>query len=336
MMVVGSERDYHTVLERILPRAKPAFEDPAMQLRVWGERWGCRNDVGNLRMVLVHRPGDEVSRMTAEHYDPNLGALINDDEQWYFRSQQGPNVAKMQQEHDGLVKALEADDIVVHQVSGSPRDPKAMYTRDCAVAVDGGVIVCRMGPVGKEAGTGRRGEERFITGKLVELGMPILRTIHGEGLFEGGSFCYLDERHAAAGLAHRQNEEGVRQVEEVLRVHGVTLIRVSLTGHSLHLDGCIVMTNRQLALVNVARLPYWFLETLNDLGIKYIQPDPLELHCINYLAVNPGRVLFPYGAPRTAEKLEREGISIVEIDYSESAKNGGGIHCSTLPLIRDD
>ena len=29
------------------------------------------------------------------------------------------------------------------------------------------------------------------------------------------------------------------------------------------------------------------------------------------------------------------GIEVVPIDYSECQKNGGGIHCSTAPLIRD-
>ena len=37
---------YHEVLKRIPPRDLPAFEDEAMQERVWGRRWGVYNDVG--------------------------------------------------------------------------------------------------------------------------------------------------------------------------------------------------------------------------------------------------------------------------------------------------
>ena len=57
---------YHEVLKRIPPRATPAFEDEAMQTRVWGRRWGVYNDVGPLKVVLVHRPADEIRVMSRD------------------------------------------------------------------------------------------------------------------------------------------------------------------------------------------------------------------------------------------------------------------------------
>src|SRR5207247_1875189 len=83
--------------------------------------------------------------------------------------------------------------------------------RDTGVVLQGGVVICRMGPVGRAPGTGRRGEEAFVTRRLAALGMPILRTIHGSGLFEGGSFTLLNQTAAAAGLSYRQNEEAARR-----------------------------------------------------------------------------------------------------------------------------
>jgi len=41
-------------------------------------------------------------------------------------------------------------------------------------------------------------------------------------------------------------------------------------------------------------------------------------------------------AEKTAKLLEKEGVKVMTIDISELVKGGGGIHCSTLPLIRDD
>src|SRR5581483_7118773 len=78
MSLTDSAQYYHEVLKRIPPRAAPAFEDEAMQERVWGRRWGVYDDVGPLRMVLVHRPGDSIRVMTADHYDPTIEALIDD------------------------------------------------------------------------------------------------------------------------------------------------------------------------------------------------------------------------------------------------------------------
>ena len=71
-----------------------------------------------------------------------------------------------------------------------------------------------MGPVGAQPGMGRRGEEAHVARVIAGLGMPILRTIHGRGLFEGGSFAFLNEQTAVVGVGSRANPEGARQVED--------------------------------------------------------------------------------------------------------------------------
>jgi N-dimethylarginine dimethylaminohydrolase len=331
----NTEAYYHVVLERIPPRAEPAFEDARMQQRVWGREWGVHDDVGRLRLCVVHRPGEEIATIDPAMYDPDIDALISDREQWYWRDRTGPDLACMRSEHDGLVAALRGEGVEVEYVDGSPGDPKAVFTRDQAIAVRGGAIVCRMGPVGEEHGYGRRGEEGYITRLIAGLGMPILRTIHGTGLFEGGSFCFLNPTTALAGMSHRQNEAGTRQIEQVLAEQGVRLLRVPLTGHALHIDGGIVMIDHDKALVNMTRLPYWLGEELAGLGIAMIHAWPTEPWSVNCLAVRPGRVIIPDDCPRTIERLHTAGIETIEIPYSEIRKNGGGIHCSTLALIRD-
>jgi N-dimethylarginine dimethylaminohydrolase len=241
----------------------------------------------------------------------------------------------MQRQHDALRAALESEGVEIIEVGGSAGDVKAVFTRDQAIAVNGGAIICRMGPVGADPGFGRRGEEAYITRVIAKLGMPILRTIHGTGLLEGGSFCFLRSDVAALGLSFRQNEEAARQLEETLAVTGVRLLRVPLTGHALHLDGGIVMVDHATALINVTRLPYWFLDELTALGIQAVHCWPTETHSVNCLAVRPGKVLISEGCPRTVERLHQAGVEAVELEYGEIRKNGGGIHCSTLPLVRD-
>ncbi len=338
MSLKNSPQYYHEVLKRIPPQAFPEFEDSEMQTRVWGRRWGVHDDVGPMKMVLVHRPGDEIARMTADKYDAGVEAIIDDAEQWYWRREAPPDLNKMQSEHDAMTSALQAEGVeVVYLNDCSPKDPKAMFVRDNGIVLNGGVIIARMGPVGKDTGTGRRGEEAFVTLKLAELGMPILRTIHGSGLFEGGSFAFIDKKTAAIGLSYRQNEEAARQIEEVLAVQGITLIRVALTGHSLHLDGSFTMVDEKMALVNSTRLPYWFLDLLKERKIHTIEvhhaDNPMAVNC---LVVRPGKVIFPINnGEGTAERMTKAGIDIVPIDYSECQCNGGSIHCSTLPLIRE-
>lgn len=331
-----SSQYYHIVLEKIPPQALPAFEDEEMQKRVWGRRWGVFNDVGTLKMILMHRPGDEIRIITEDKYDPSIDALIDIDEQWYFRSDKGPNLSGMQAEHDALVKILIDNEIEVVYVDGGNKDPNSMFVRDMGMVVNGGIIISRMGPVGKFYGTGRRGEEAYITKKVAEIGMPILHTIHGEGLMEGGSFCLLDEKHAAIGLSKRGNRCAADQVRKVLEIQGIELIEIPLVGFSMHIDGAIVMIDHDKALINVERLPYWFIDHLQALGIEAIHADYRDAKlAVNCLALSPGKIIMDELAPRTAEKLQKRGIETIMIPYIECRKHGGGIHCSTLPLIRE-
>jgi N-dimethylarginine dimethylaminohydrolase len=73
----------------------------------------------------------------------------------------------------------------------------------------------------------------------------------------------------------------------------------------------------------------------SNLGIELIHAWPTETMAVNCLAVRPGRVIIAEGCPRTVERLNSRGAETVEIPYAEVYKNGGGIHCSTMPLIRD-
>ena len=227
--------------------------------------------------------------------------------------------------------ALEAEGIEVVQVTGeaAPHLSRPIYTRDPLCTVPGGAIIGRMAPAM------RRGEERLVTQAVAADGMPILRTIHGTGLLEGGSFVKLTPKLAAYGTSIRCNEEGARQLREVLDVLGIELLVMPMGGFSIHLDGHLGMVDTDKALIDAAGLPYWFLDRLREEGIETIHCPPDEEWAINSLCLRPGRVLMCDGYPRAREALERRGVEVVAIPYDEIQKAGGGIHCSTMELVRD-
>ncbi|MGH3021952.1 MAG: dimethylarginine dimethylaminohydrolase family protein [Gaiellaceae bacterium] len=287
--------------------------------------------MGRLRAVLMRRPGPELERIRADRWDPAVQALVDPEEGWYWESDQPPDLARVEEQYDGLVAALEAEGVEVHFAEPiAPRFSKAMYTRDPLLTVPGGAVIGRLAP------HMRRGEEQSITRAVASLGIPILRTTTGTGLVEGGSFVKLTPTTAAFGTSIRCNDEGARQLEETLRRMGIELLVCPLSGFSIHLDGAFAMVDVDKALVHAPGVPYWFLERLSELGIEAIWCHPDELWAINSLALSPGRLLMCDGYPYTAERLERRGIDVIPIPYSEIQKNGGGIHCSTMELIRDD
>jgi N-dimethylarginine dimethylaminohydrolase len=324
----SAPESYHQSL--FPPEPEPPFHDSAEQETVWGAIWGSVDEVSQLRSVLMRRPGAELEEIRADAWDPAAGALVDPERRWYWTSERPPDLALVQEQYDSLFAALQAEGVEVHFADPiEPRFGKAMYMRDPLLSVPGGVVVGRMGP------RMRRGEEASVTRAAAALGVPILRTITGTGLVEGGSFAKLTPNVAAFGVSIRCNEEGARQLGEVLQPLGIELLVVPLAGFSIHLDGHFAMVDRDKALVDAAGLPYWFLERLRELGIEAIWCHPEERWAVNLLAIRPGKVLMPAECSRTAELLEQRGIDVVPIRYDEIQKNGGSIHCSTLELRRD-
>jgi N-dimethylarginine dimethylaminohydrolase len=329
----SAEEAYQFMHRNTPGRGTPALESPEMLEKVWGRRWGVKNDVGHLRTVLVSRPGQEWDVMMAGgEYVEKARAWIGPEMTWYWADRDRPDLELAQAQHDGLVAVLEAEGVeVVYLQDPLPHLTKSIFTRDPAIISKGGAIICRFGI------DYRRGEEQPFTRTLASLGMPILHTIHGTGLMEGGSFAWLNPETAVVGIGHRTEMEGARQLGEVLKTQGVELHLIDNLGYGLHIDGAFVMVDAGMALAFSFELPWRFLEKLKELGIRVVEADPRDgPFGVNCLAVSPGRVIMAAHAERTADHLDKLGVEVIPVEYGEIHKSGGGVHCSTLPLIRDD
>ena len=313
---------------RMQSAAEPPFIDELAD--VWGARWGAWDEVGRLRRVLVRPPGDELGVVRADAWDPEARALVDPEGRWYWTDRDPPDLDLVHSQHAGLVRALEDEgarvDIAAPMGGGFT---KAVYVRDPVITVPGGAIVGRLGV------RMRRGEEADLTRVLAALGMPILATLTGTATLEGGSFIKLDARTAVFGTSIRCNPEAARQLEAILDLLGMRLLVVPLTGYTIHIDLHLAMVDVDKALVDVPGLPFWFLEELRSRGIEAIAADADEAWGLNALCLAPGRVLMAAEAPRTAERLAARGVAVVTVPYGELHKNGGGVHCSTIELVRD-
>lgn len=323
---------YNETVRMFATPGNPPFEDNQELERHWGRAWGVNTDVGRIRAILMHRPGPEMNIVDPAKRIDSIGSFGDLETGWYFQSDTVPPLAEMQAQHDALVAMLEAQGVEVHHVQGVDGSRlKSCYTRDPLIMVNGGAIICRMGT------RIRRGEELAITRTLAHLGIPILRTLSGSALMEGGSFAWLNARTAAIGCGIRVNREGAEQVAEVLKRQGVELLVIDLVGYDIHIDGSFLMIDRDLALVDPFGLPFSFLERLKELKIRTIEITPADNKWIvNSLAVAPGELIMPQGATnRTLDAMARHNIRWTVLPFDRMQLNGGGIHCSTTPLIRD-
>ena len=286
----------------------------------WGD-WGVSSECGVLRAVLLRRPGDE------------LDGIVDFDAA-QMRADIRPEVAR--QQHDALAAIYRAHGVSVHYVERTRSDkPNTLFIRDLMLMTPEGAIVTR------PASTVRAGEERFVAEALACLGVPILMTVHGGGTFEGADVCWVDGDLCFLAEGLRTNREGADQVERMLREIGVReVVRVGLPYGAMHLDGLLSLLDRDIAVVWPRRTPFAVVQTLTRRGFRLIEvEDEAEAQtCLsmNGVVLAPGVLLMPAGGDQLRVAYETAGVTCYTVDVSELIKAGGGIHCMTGFLKRDD
>lgn len=302
---------------------------------VWKNNWGVYDAVGQIDKILVHRPGAEIGRLVDADYDQEAGALIIKDEYdrviSYCKGVEPPNLSLMQKQHDELTAALKSEGVEVLFLDNLSEMvwTNRLFTRDVAFITPKGAILSRL------SSYFRQGEIPIIQQTLSNLGVPILGAIQGEGIAEGGSFIILDEKTAIIGRSVRVNQQGIEQLRYLLSLQEIELFVVDIPINKIHLDEIFLMVDKRKALVDISVVPHWFVCMLQNKGIGIIELNPLDPPLTNNcLAVAPGVVIFPASGKNTVKNLLKNGLRVLEVDVSEINKMGGGIHCATLPLIR--
>ena len=276
-------------------------------------------------MVLKHPREAFVSDLSIARQWRDLGYLAR------------PDLHRATAEFDALVELLEGFGI---EVLFLPRDDDvgldSLYVRDAALVTDDGLILCNMG---KDE---RRAEPGALERAVGEWGLPIRGAITGDGILEGGDVVWIDDRTLAVGRGYRTNEEGIRQLGEILGDSIDELIIVPLPHYRgpndvFHLMSVLSPIDRHLALVYSPLLPVPFREWLLARGTWLVETSEAEFDSLgcNLLTLAPRRCIAVAGNPATRERLESEGVEVHVLRGQEMCLKGlGGPTCLTRPLER--
>jgi dimethylargininase len=176
----------------------------------------------------------------------------------------------------------------------------------------------------------RQGEVVSMRSELARL-FPSLCEIRSPGTVDGGDICEAGT-HFFIGISERTNEEGARQLAEILTKHGCTFSFVDIGTHVqdaratslLHLkSGVAYLGNRTLVVTEALAHREEFR------NYDMIQVEPGEEYAANCIEVN-GRVLIAAGHPRFAAKLRDLGYETIALDMSEFQKMDGGLSCLSV------
>jgi N-dimethylarginine dimethylaminohydrolase len=289
--------------------------------------FGCQSEVGKIKRLLLKHPREAF--INAESISRQWEQLN------YLRP---PDFAKALKEYENFVSLLAPHVTEIAYLSQNDQTGlDSIYVHDPALVTRQGAILCNMGKAQ------RRGEPAAMGDYLSQLGVPILGAITGDGKLEGGDVVWIDERTLAAGRGYRTNDEGIRQLRQLLRELIDEIIVVPLPhwrGPSdvLHLMSLISPLDHDLALVYSKLLLVPFREWLLMRGMKLLEVPDEEYDSMgcNVLAIAPRKCVMLSGNPRTKALLINEGVEVWEYTGEEVSRNGaGGPTCLTRPIWRE-
>ncbi|GHD43600.1 hypothetical protein GCM10017083_09970 [Thalassobaculum fulvum] len=288
-----------------------------------GDLWaasGIDSEYGRLRSVLLHRPGGELA---AALDDPDSVQML------------APlDIARAGEQHDAMAEAYRAAGVAVEYVepSGQPT-PNQMFCADLFVMTPEGAILAR------PASTVRAGEERWVARRLADMGVPILRTLTGNAVFEGADLMWVDPETVMIGLGLRTNEEAASQIAAVLEEVGIETLAVDIPYGTMHFMGMLRIVDEDLAICWPRRTPFAAVRALQERGHDIVwlpdEDDNVLNRALNVVTLGPRRILMLAGYPSVQKVYEAAGIECVTVDGSELVKAAGAIGCLTGVVSRD-
>jgi dimethylargininase len=217
-------------------------------------------------------------------------------------------------QHEAYERVLERLGCTVQRLPEEPYLPDSVFVEDTAVVLDELAVIARPGA------ESRRPETKSVAAALGE--HRSLACIQAPGTLDGGDVLRVGQR-IYVGVSGRTNDEGVRQLAELLAPYGYDVAGVEVR-ECLHLKSAVTAVSDDRILVN----PRW-VDVSHFRGFGRIEVHPDEPFAANVLAVDDF-LLCAAAAPRTRERLASAGFAVESVDVSELAKAEAGVTCCSL------
>ncbi|TXR53374.1 dimethylarginine dimethylaminohydrolase family protein [Reinekea thalattae] len=288
------------------------------------KEYGCQLMAKNMSRVLMRRPGKSL--------------LQADPATWHYNSLFDAKKA-IQQYHEfaKLIEETGAEICWIEDQGDGLAD--AMFTRDASLITKAGAVPLRMGkPL-------RCAEPMLHKSSYEKLGIPVLGQLTGDAMIEGGDTIWLNENTLLVGIGFRSNEEGVKQLNELLNPHEITVLGFDMPYWAgkeacLHLMSVISPLTETAYLVHPPLIPARLWSLLEQSGIELIVAPADEFEAsfglnLNVLPTSPGQCIMIDGFLKTKKVMQDHGISVKTFEGDALCMAcEGGPTCLTNPIYR--
>jgi dimethylargininase len=229
-----------------------------------------------------------------------------------------PDLAITLKQHEAYCSALQQCGLDVTILEADPRYPDSTFVEDTAVLTSKSAVITNPGA------NSRKGEVTEIRAALSRFHNKMF-TITPPGTVDGGDICEAGCRFFI-GISARTNEEGGRQLAELLAKEGYGTVYVDIRGmeHLLHLkSGIAYLGDDTLVLVEALAGRSEFK------AYHIIRVKPKENYAANCVQIND-YVLIAEGFPQLKKAIEMRGYKVLPLSMSEFQKMDGGLSCLSL------
>jgi len=201
-------------------------------------------------------------------------------------------------------------------VEVAPADDLAdsVFVEDAVITVGDLAILTRPGTEHRLA------EVEDVESAVRTLGMPKTRIVE-PGTLDGGDVLQVGEI-VYVGVGGRTNSDGVRQLRDILRPAGRSVVAVPVTG-VLHLKSAVTALPDGTVIGYGAHVDPRLFD-------RYLEvPEEAGAHVV---ALGEDTVLIASSAPRSAALIESLGYRVVQVDISEFEKLEGCVTCLSVRI----
>jgi dimethylargininase len=226
-----------------------------------------------------------------------------------------PEFERACRQHDVYVQALETCGLSVTVLAPDETFPDSTFIEDTCLVTEHCIVITRPGH------PSRQGETKAVADAMHRFDRPVLE-ITSPGTLDAGDVMQVN-RHFYVGLSGRTNEQGIRQLEQLLKPYGYTVSAIALTS-VLHLKTGVSYLENNCLLA-------WgeFVSHPEFAGFTILTVADSEAYAANSVWIN-GRVLVPAGFDKTQDLIAAHGYDTIAVDVSEFQKLDGGLSCLSL------